>query len=372
MVRVLHVVSAMNRGGLETFIMNLYRNVDRSKVQFDFLVHTENKGDYDDEIKSMGGKIYSIPSRSSGIYKNYKAVNSFFKDHEEYNVVHQHASSLTYIEPLKAAKKYGVTTRIIHSHSTRLIGNPIHKLFHLLNRLLIEFYVTDYFACSDLAARWLLGEEKYKQNKYTIINNGIEPKDFKFNPRIRNEYRDKLKINNKFVIGHVGRFSYPKNHNFLLDIFKAFNDKKPESILLLVGDGELLNNSIKKCKELGLEGKVVFLGLRSDISNLLQAMDAFVFPSHYEGLPVALVEAQSAGLLCFVSDSITKQINITQLVNNISLNSTADFWANCIIDKSENQKRFDTTEIIKSNGFDIRVVANSLMEYYMSNSREKK
>jgi glycosyltransferase involved in cell wall biosynthesis len=356
----------MQRGGLETFIMNVYRNIDRKKVQFDFLVHTYKECAYDQEIKNLGGKIYSVPARSEGIIKNYKAINDFFKNHPEYIVVHQHVSSLTYIEPLRAAKRNNVPICIIHSHNTRQSGNKIHKYLHYWNKLLIRTLATHYFACSDFAARWLFGKRQYNKGEFTIINNGIEFNRFKFNHQTREEYRLKLKIENKFVIGHVGRFTYQKNHYFLVDIFKACIEKKPDSVLILVGDGELRNNVEKKCDSLGLKEKVIFTGVRSDISNLVQAMDVFIFPSYFEGLPVALVEAQAAGLICFASDSITKQVNIGDLINYISLDFSADYWAEQIIKVVGNYRRSNITHHIEDNDFDINLVAEKLMEYYIN------
>lgn len=364
MIRVLQIVSAMNRGGLETFIMNIYRNIDRNIVQFDFLVHTDKEGDYDREILELGGNIYSVPSRREGIFENRQALDRFFKSNDKYNVVHQHVSSLSYIEPLKVAKKYGVKTRIVHSHSSKQSGNKLNKYIHYFNQLRIENVATHYFACSDLAAKWLFGTSMYEKNKHCIINNGIELTTFKYNIQTREKYRKELKIDDRFVIGHVGRFAYPKNHDFLIEVFKVIYRKNNNSILLLVGDGELRHKAEKKVEDLGLKNSVIFLGLRSDIPELLQAMDVFVLPSHYEGLPVTLVEAQAAGLICFASDAITKQVNITELINNISLNNSAEFWADRIIETSKDYSRKDITPILKDNDFDIASVIEKLMEYY--------
>lgn len=370
MKRVLHVVSAMNRGGLETFIMNAYRNIDRNKIQFDFLVHTDKDGDYDQEIRSLGGTIYHVPSRNKGVLKNHKAIDRFFKNHPEYQVVHQHVSSLTYIEPLKAAKRHGVPTRIVHSHSTRQGGNFMHRYIHLWNRFFIKNIATDFFACSDLAAEWLYGKQKYRKDEYTLVNNGIDTEKYKFNEQVRLKIRRDLNIENKFVIGHVGRFAFPKNHDFLIEIYKAVSKLEPESVLLLVGDGELRDSIEKKCNSLGLGKKVIFTGVRSDIPDLLQAMDVFVMPSHYEGLPVTLVEAQASGLMCVVSNNITNQINITELINKISLESSAQYWANFIINSARIYKRNDTTNLIKDNGFDSSAVVEKLMESYTAKTGE--
>src|SRR6056297_1304881 len=192
MIRILHVVNAMDRGGIETFIMNIYRNIDRSKIQFDFLLHTKNECAFNKEIRDLGGEIYIVPARNQGIFKNRKALDDFFKKHTEYRIVHQHVSSLTYVHPLKIAKKHHVPTRIIHSHNIKQGGSFIHKYIHLWNQLFVKSYATNYFACSDLAAKWLYGKRQYKEKEYMVINNAIDSEKFVFNPKKRNEYRKKL------------------------------------------------------------------------------------------------------------------------------------------------------------------------------------
>ena len=296
MIRVLHVIASMNIGGAETFIMNVYRNIDRSKVQFDFLLHTDKNCAYNSEIISLGGKIFSIPSRNQGVLKNHYALNRFFKRNPKYRIVHQHLSSLSYIEPLKIASRYGVPIRILHSHSTREGGSILHKYIHNVNKLSVKKYATHYFACSDLAAKWIIGKKQYNAKEFTIINNGIETENFIYNTNIRKSMRDKLGIGDKFVVGHIGNFVYPKNHVFLIDIFKVIHQKDIKSILILVGDGKLRNEIEEKIINEGLKDSVILTGVRKDIPNLLQAMDVFIMPSFYEGLPVTLVEAQAAGL----------------------------------------------------------------------------
>ncbi|SFH07636.1 Glycosyltransferase involved in cell wall bisynthesis [Desulfotomaculum arcticum] len=365
MIRVLHIVSAMNRGGLEAFLMNVYRNIDRAKLQFDFMVHTEEKCAHDAEIHSLGGEIYSVPVRGKGIAANKQALNDFFAAHKEYKIIHQHASSLTYIEPLKAAKKHGVPVRIIHSHNTKQGGSRLHRYIHLVNRLFIKDYATDFFACSDLAAKWMYSVKQYHKGDFKIICNGIEINKFVFNEATRKRVRDEFNIQNKFLVGHVGRFQPQKNHDFLIDIFKAIHEKDNNSVLMLIGEGELRLEILKKVEQLELKDAVIFTGIRSDVIDLLQAMDVFVFPSLHEGLPVALVESQAAGLMCMVSDVITKQVNITELVNNLELSRSADFWAKTIIEKAGNYKRKDTSKLIKDGGFDIKVVAEELLRFYL-------
>jgi len=365
MIRVLHVVSAMNRGGLETFIINVYRQIDRNKIQFDFLVHAE--GAYDEEIKNLGGRIYSVPSRRKGLFKYRRALNLFFRNHLEYEIVHVHLSSLSDIEPLKAAKKNHIRTRIVHAHSTRQNGCIVHALLHLWHRFFINRFATDFFACSDLAGVWLYG----KNGKFTLINNGIELERFEFDAGVRKKYREELGVEDKVVIGHVGRFAYPKNHDFLLDIFKSFMKREPDSMLLLIGDGELREKTYQKCQRLGLCENVIFAGTRPDVNGLLQAMDCFVFPSHYEGLPLSLVEAQVAGLLCFASNRITQQVNVSEQLHSLSLDMPADDWAALIFENIRLYKR-DNKRSYRFDTFDIRKIAKNLTDFYSSESEKNR
>lgn len=365
MIRVLHCVAGMNRGGIETFIMNIYRNIDRSKIQFDFLVHTEKTCHYDQEIKSMGGKIYSIPPRNKSIIGNVRSLDKFFKNHSEYKIVHQHVSSLSYIEPIRIAKKYGVKTRIVHGHNTRQGGHSFHKYFHYLNQVFIDSYATDCFACSKLAAEWTFPSKILDNNRYSVINNGIETDQFVFNANIRNKTRENMGLNDKFVIGNIGRFQMQKNHNFLIDIFKEIHIRNFNSVLLLVGEGELKPQIEKKVKSLGLESHVIFMGSRNDVSDLLQAMDVFLFPSLNEGLGIVLVEAQASGLKCFASSKvIPEEVDLTGLVNFIDLNNSAEHWAIDVINGKDYERK-KTYDGIINKGYDIKVISSQLQKWYL-------
>ncbi|APM41312.1 hypothetical protein BS101_16930 [Clostridium kluyveri] len=356
----------MDRGGIETFIMNVYRNIDRSKVQFDFLMHTKRECAYNSEIFKLGGRIYYVPPRNQGILKNRKELNEFFEKHSEYKIVHQHVSSLSYITPLKIAKKYNIPIRIIHSHNTKQGGNFLHKYIHYWNRLFIKYYATNYFACSDLAAKWLYGRKQYNLGNFTTINNGIEVEKFTYNNNIRDKVRAELGVSNKIVIGNIGRFSYQKNHEFLIDIFNNIYQKSDNFTLLLVGDGELRSHIQNKVKDLKLQDNVIFTGIRSDIPYILQAMDIFVMPSHYEGLPVTLVEAQAAGLPCVVSSNITRQIKITSDIIYINLSDSVEYWSKCVMKLVSNHVRKNTKQQIIDAGFSIKIIAKYLENKYIA------
>lgn len=371
MIRVLHIVGGLGRGGLETFIMNVYRNIDRSIIQFDFLKTSPDEGAYEEEIKDLGGRIYSIQPRRNGILNYRKELNKFFEKHKEYKIVHQHVSSLSDINALKIAKKNGVPIRIIHSHSTNEGSrNSLFKIFHYflhnVNQKRITTIANDFFACSEVAAEWILGRKLYERKNFKIIYNGIETELFKFDKKVRDIVRNEFNVeNDEILIGNVGSFHHPKNHEFLIDIFHYLVKVRPKAKLLLVGDGKLRNHIENKVKTLDLDQNVIFTGIRKDVSRILQGMDLFLMPSLYEGFPVSVIEAQCAGLPCLLSDTITKETQITDLVKYESLNNSPEIWANKILDMIRSFERADTTDLIKEAGFDAKMIAEDLTKYYL-------
>jgi glycosyltransferase involved in cell wall biosynthesis len=364
MIRVLHIVTSMNRGGLETLIMNIYRKINRSEIQFDFLVHTDTEGAYDEEIYNLGGMIYRVVPRSKGIAKNRRDLIDFFKNHTEYKIVHHHVSSLTYIEPIKIAKKFDIPVRIIHGHSTKQGGHKIHKYIHYLNKSLTKKKATHFFACSEDAANWMFGPHEILNINYTIITNAIDPERFAFNEELRNEVRSKYNINDRFVLGHIGRFMYPKNHRFIIEVFNEVKKNEKRAVLLLVGDGKLKSEIVNKIKDEKLEDSVIFTGVVSNTEAFLNAMDVFLFPSLYEGLGIAVIEAQSTGLKCFASTEIPEEAAITDNINRISLQEPASQWAKEILKYKNGYKREDEIEQIKVNNYDINEVSSWIEGFY--------
>ena len=363
-IRILHVVTYMGRGGLENMIMNYYRHVDRDKVQFDFLVHREFRADFDDEIESLGGRIYRLPEMKpwSPAYKI--ALDSFFAEHKEYKIVHSHRNSFSSIV-LKSAKKNGVPMRIAHSHSS----GEKEFLKHIIKRhygKMIPKYATELFACGKEAGEWM-----FRGASFRIINNAIDSNRFSYKKDIANNIRNLFNIPvDAFVIGHVGNFSHPKNITFLVDVFNEINRKSDNSYLLLVGDGGLRNSIEQKVEFLGLKTKVIFAGLRSDVYDMMQAMDAFVFPSLHEGLPVVMVEAQASGLPCFISDGVPDESMITDLVTKIPLSHGAEKWADTILNNIS-KERGNTKEQIVKAGYDITENAKWLQNYYLNKWNEE-
>nr|WP_295761721.1 glycosyltransferase family 1 protein [uncultured Intestinibacter sp.] len=361
-IRVLHVIGKMNRAGAETMIMNIYRKIDRTKIQFDFMVHTEEKCDFDDEILSLGGRIYRVPRfKGSNILSYKRTWNNFFKEHKEYKIIHGHIGSSAAIY-LKIAKKYGLYT-IAHSHNTEMgegIKGMMYKIFSYPTR-----YIADYFfACSNLAGICRFGKDIVYKKNYLVLKNAIDSEKFIYNESIRKNKRKELGIEGKFVIGNVARFNIQKNHEYLIEIFKLVIQKNENAILMLVGDGERKELIIDKINKYKLGSKVIFTGVRDDVHDIMKAMDVFVFPSLYEGLPVTLIEAQAAGLPCLISDTITDEVCITPLVEKLPINKEPIVWAKKV-DLLRNCKHEDFLEDIKNRGYDINTSVLNLEKFYL-------
>ena len=362
-IRILHVVTYMGRGGLETMIMNYYRHIDRSKVQFDFLVHRDFRADYDDEIESLGGRIYRLPRLVPWSGSYLRTLEQFFQTHPEYKIVHVHQDCLSSVI-LKVAKKCGLPVRIAHSHSSSQDKN-LKYFIKLFYKRWIPAYATQLFACGDEAGRWMFGGAPF-----CVVNNAIDTKRYSYNPQRNCQIRSALQIPyDAFVVGHVGRFNSVKNHSFLLDVFAEVNRQKENSVLLLVGDGDLRSEMEQKAISLGIANRVIFTGIRSDVPDLMQAMDCFAFPSFYEGIPVTLIEAQAAGLPCIVSDAVPKECAKTALVTHIPLSAGAAHWAEEML-KMQCISRQDTREQIIQVGYDIEANAQWLQNYYLEQRKD--
>ena len=363
--RVLHVLGKMNRGGAETMVMNLYRNIDRSKVQFDFIVHSIEKGDYDDEIKELGGNIFYLPKfRFSTVLKYVNSWVEFFYKHPEYQIIHGHIRSTASIY-LPLAQKYGLKT-VIHSHSTSN-GSGFPSLIKYFFQIPLRWDIVDYyFACSKDSGRWLYGNARLTKANFHIFKNTIETMKYIQCPKVRISKRREMQLEGKFVIGHVGRFHQSKNHDFIIDILSEIYKKNKQVLLLLIGTGDLENKIKQKVSALGFSDIVKFLGVRSDVPDLLRAMDVFLFPSLYEGLPITLVEAQAAGLKIFASDNITKEITLTDCVEFISLDQPASYWADLILHNSGNYERYNTYSEICQEGYDVRANVKWIENFYLN------
>ena len=363
-IRILNLFTIMDCGGAETMVMNYFRNIDRTKVQFDFMVHREERGVYDDEIERLGGNIYRMPQIrpwSSNSYR--KAVRNFYASHPEYRIIHSHMSELGIYDFIEAKKK-GVPCRICHAHSHPHgidIKSPIR--WYYKKRILPK--VTHMFTCGQVAGDWLFG--KKNRDKFIQMNNAIDASRYAYSNERYKKIRKELCLSEtQLCIGHVGRFCQPKNHTFIIDVFLQIIAMHPDAILLLVGDD---NNKFgdeihQKVSCLNLDNHVKFLGLRQDIPDLLIAMDVFLFPSLFEGLSVASIEAQAAGLPCLISDKVPIECKKTDLVKQIPLSASPERWAEEVIEAAKTERR-NTYKEIAAAGFDIKENTEWLENFYL-------
>lgn len=358
MIRILQVVNDMHRAGLETMLMNYYRNIDRSQIQFDFLTHRPEKSDYDDEIISMGGKMYYAPRLYPQNYPKYfKWMKNFFAEHPEYKIIHSHIDTMSYL-PLLAAKKAGVPIRIAHSHNTA-VDKDFKYILKMYFKMRINSVVTNRLACGEEAGKFLFGNRDFD-----VIPNAVDAEKFYFNEEIRNKKREDLGLSNEFVVGHVGRISYQKNHKFLIKIFNALLKKEQNAILLLIGVGDKEQEVRSQVNDLGLQNKVKFLGNRSDVSELYQAMDVFVLPSLFEGIPVVGIEAQFADLPCIFSDKTPNEVKFNNKTKFIGLDKPPEVWVDEILATRNNLPRIHMREDIINSHYNIKSARLILEEYY--------
>lgn len=359
-VRVLHVVTYMKRSGLETMIMNYYRHIDRRKIQFDFLEHRFERSDFDDEIESLGGRIYRMPPINPISLKYRKMLDDFFSEHKEYRIVHCHMNCMSSI-PLYYAKKNNVDVRIAHSHTS----NQKHDLkypIRIFYRSRIPSVATDLFACGEEAGKWMYGGKKYR-----IVRNAVDMNAMHFDGEARNRIRNNLAITaDNIIVGHIGRFCEMKNHEFLVEVFREVLKLNNEARLVLVGDGPGLNKIKRKVENIGIKNRVVFYGISENISEVLSAIDVFVLPSIYEGVPMTLVEARASGLRCIISDTVAAEEKVLiGGVKRLSLAEPPAIWAKEIVKASATYARHPINKIFEKE-YGIAFQAQMLQDFYLS------
>lgn len=362
-IRILYINGGpMSRGGIESFMMNYYRNFNREKIQIDFVVHGFEKGIYDDEIKAIGGRIYKVSVKSKNYFENIKGLRKIFNS-GKYRIVHSHLDAMSFVV-LKEAKRCGIPIRIAHSHNTQhLTNNKIKFILNEYARKNIGKYATHFFACSKPAAIWLFGSKIVNENKVEYIKNAIDIEKFKYDQRIRKEVRKELNLEDSFVVGHVGRFDYQKNHKFLLDLFYELLKVRINSKLVLVGDGHLRKDIEKRITMLGIKDKVILCGVREDVHRLFNGFDVFCFPSLFEGLSITLMEAQANGLKCVTSNKVPLEANVNNLVKSLSLDSNYRKWINSI-NISDDYKRDINLEYLYKQGYAIKQESKKLQNLY--------
>ncbi len=348
----------MNAGGAETFLMKIYRRLDRSRFQMDFCINVKEKCFYEDEILGMGGRIFRIPSKSEDT-KEFKGQLSALIRAEGYDRVLRITSSAMGFMDLKIAHDAGATRCAARSSNSSDGKGLKPYIAHRLGKLLYNNYVDVKIAPSDLAARYTFGDRAYENREVSILHNGVDIEHYAFREDSRNNIRIELGLSEKYVIGHVGRFDRQKNHTFLLSIFSEIAKKRDDAVLLLVGGGTLEEEIRSLAQYLGISNRVVFAGIRPDVAALLCAMDVFLFPSLYEGMPNTVIEAQASGLHCVISDTITKEANITGNVCYLSLDTPADKWADTVL--SVPDERADAKAHFIEKKYDIESVKNEFV-----------
>lgn len=365
-IRILHILQRMEAGGTQALLMNIYRNLDRKKVQFDFLVEYPNKEFYDDEIKSLGGKVYYTNVRNDyNLFKFQQTLKKIILDNQ-YKIVHVHTYSIGYF-CLKTAKECNVKVRIAHSHSNQTVKD-IKYFPKLVLQRLYTLYATDLFACSNEAGKYL-----FKGKKFNVIKNAIDTDKFVFDEKIRKKIRDELNLSNQIVIGNVGRLHEQKNQLFLLEIFLCFKRKKENIKLIIIGNGPLESKLKEKAKKLNLENDVIFMGNRRDVNEVYQAMDLLLFPSLFEGLGIVAIEAQTSALPVLCSTNLPEEVEITPYLEKMSLDEPAENWANKAIEmlqKYKNMREDRKKDIVKA-GFDIKDISIKMQEYYLKKYYEE-
>lgn len=363
-MKILQIGFGNNPGGVEAFVMNYYRELSRAEIQFDFLC-MYGKPAYAEEIRSRGGKLFYVPNIKRNYFGYVKSVKNILM-RGNYDAVHVNMLSAANITPLRLAKKYSSAKVIAHSHNSSVPG-LIRSLMDKMNRPNVGKYADVKLACGEKAGRWMFGNQAFDAGEVRIIRNAIDVEKYLFSAVKREQLRKALGLEDKFVIGHVGRFETQKNHDALIDIFIEVLKRIPEAQLCLIGDGVLKSHIEEKVQQAGIGENVFFAGVREDVANMLSAMDLFLFPSLFEGLPFTLVEAQTNGLPCVISDTITEEVVINKnTVKKVPLEAGPDIWANAVELFRNKQRRH--TELVKKEmeaaHFDIKKEADRLRRLY--------
>lgn len=366
-MRILHMIGCLEMGGSQTMVMSLYRAIDRSKIQFDFIVDCDDKNVFEQEIAQLGGRVFRLPKfNGKNIIEVRRAWSAFLQAHPEYKVLHSHIRSYASIY-LPIAKAHGVKT-IIHSHNTSN-GRGIMAIGKKLLQYPLRFQADYFFGCSEIAGQWLFGKKIVASNRYYMLKNAVDLERFSYKQQIKNEIRSQLNIpENALVIGHIGRMHPQKNHKFLIDSFAKIAAEREDAYLLLLGDGELRGEITGQIHRLGLDDKVMQLGIRKNTEDYLCAMSCMALPSLHEGLPVVVVEAQANGLPCFVADTVTKEVKLSELVTYLPIDQGEKPWVQAILNCWQNH--MDVSEQIKAGGFCVNTSSEWLCNFYQAIVKE--
>lgn len=361
-IRVAQVLNRMDSGGVEAVVMNYYRHIDRKQVQFDFYFAKDSVFPQREELEKMGAGIYPIPSYTK-VFSYHRVLHHAFK-RGNYQIVHAHLSTMS-VFPLFAAWRAGIPVRICHNHSTAHWGEGKKTLLKYLLRPFAKIFATDYFACGEKAGRWMYGNRCFERGRVHVMPNAIDTKKFVYDEEAKRCLRAELDIpQDAFVLGHVGRFMYQKNHAFLLRVFQRLLSSRQDAWLLLIGEGERMKLIRSEVEKMGIEGKVRFTGTRSDVAKLYSAMDVFCLPSFYEGLPVVALEAQANGLPCLFSDRMTKEVVLTPGARQLSIENPEP-WVKAV----QEAQRQNTCALPER--YDIAFEGEILKNFYVKKRKRK-
>lgn len=360
-MRILHMIGRLEMGGSQNMVMSLYRAIDRGRIQFDFIVDCDEENVFEKEIEQLGGRIFQLPKFNGINYKQVRrAWSIFFKEHPEYKVLHSHIRSYASLY-LPIAKEYGLKT-IIHSHNTSN-GDGIMAIAKKVLQYPLRFQADYFFGCSEIAGQWLFGKKIVKSDRYYMLKNAVDMERFSYQQQMRERVRRNLKIKeDALVIGHIGRMHPQKNHHFLIDCFHEIADIRKDARLILLGNGELWGEITNHIQRLGLEEKVLMVGIQKNSEDYLSAMDCFVLPSLHEGLPVVVVEAQANGLHCMVSDRVTKEVQLSELVQYLPISQGTALWTDAVLNCK--YSHIDVSAQIKEGGFCVKTSSQWLCDFY--------
>ncbi|ERJ94498.1 glycosyltransferase family 1 protein [Treponema lecithinolyticum] len=359
--RVAQIIGKAVISGVDSVVMNYYRHIDRSRVQFDFFMDGYDKTLIDEEILDLGGRIIKLEPYEKSMLTNIKQCRAVFEKNG-YSIVHSHLNTLS-VFPLYAAYRAKVPVRIAHNHSTTSRGEFKRNMIKQMLRPFSKTFATHYAACAEYPGRWLFGAKAVRAEKVRLIKNAVDTERFYPNLAGAERIRKEFGLENRFIVGHVGRFVFPKNHEFIVRVFAEAYRQNKNTALLLVGTGELEADIRRLVKELGIENAVFFAGLRRDIPDFLNAFDVFFLPSRYEGMPVVGIEAQAVGLPCLMSDAVPQDTAITPLVSFFPLNVGINEWAQKLLSYEHKQKKA-YPDLIRNSGFDIVSAAENLCTWY--------
>ena len=365
-IKIVHIVGGLHSGGVEAVIYNYFSHINMNEFEVHIISNSPSVKECEDNFRKLGFIIHVLPERKKDFFGNLKQTIKIFKEND-FDILHSHMNLNSFYHTFLGMLT-GIKVRIAHSHLVEFPSNPISKAISGFKKLLNKMFANRYFACGESAGAYLFGKKNVKNGKVYILKNAITVDLFLYNETIRASIRKELGIDNRFCIGHIGRFTEQKNHSKIIDIFREFHTLRPDSVLILIGTGELEDEIKLKVQDYQLNDNIMFLGVKNDVYKYYQAMDAFLFPSTYEGLGIVLVEAQCASLPCFSSDVVPHEAKVSELVEFYSLSLSAKEWAENINNYSY-PARLNRYETIVNAGYEIQSAAKTLEKWYISQTR---